>query len=67
MVLRTDSSQIKNFPVTHPDQVFLHHKEGGSYRQKKSYLQNDQNMVARMFDNLKAKIHSANENGLSSL
>ena len=27
----------------------------------------DQNMVARMFDNLKAKIHSANENGLSSL
>ena len=27
----------------------------------------DQNMVARMFDNLKAKIHSANKNGLSSL
>ena len=27
----------------------------------------DQNMVARMFDNLKAKFHSANKNGLSSL
>ena len=27
----------------------------------------DQNMVAGMFDRLKAKIHSANENGLSSL
>ena len=27
----------------------------------------DQNMVARMFDNLRAKIHSANDNGLSSL
>ena len=27
----------------------------------------DQNMVAGMFDNLKAKIHLANTNGLSSL
>ena len=27
----------------------------------------DQKMAARMFDNLKAKIHSANENGLFSL
>ena len=27
----------------------------------------NQNMVARMFDNLRAKIHSADENGLYSL
>ena len=36
-------------------------------RIKQKVKEIDQNMVARMFDNLKAKIHSANENGLSSL
>ena len=36
-------------------------------RIKQKVKEIDQNMVARMFDNLKAKIHSAYENGLSSL
>ena len=36
-------------------------------RNKSKVKEIDQNMLARMIENLKAKIHSANENGLSSL
>ena len=36
-------------------------------RIKQKVKEIDQNMVAKMFDNLKAKIHYANENGLTSL
>ena len=37
------------------------------FQERQKVKEIDQNMVARMFDNLKAKIHSANKNGLSSL
>ena len=36
-------------------------------RIKSKVTEINQNMVARVFDNLKAKIHSANDNGLFSL
>ena len=56
----------------------LHHNKGKNnwsadnrdqmIRRIKSKIKEiDQNMVAGMFDNLKAKIHLANTNGLSSL
>ena len=48
-----------NWPADNCDQMI--------WRIKSKIKEIDQNMVAGMFDNLKAKIHLANTNGLSSL
>ena len=66
--IMSEKNSIVEFYKLHHDKgklyTYSHWKNSSVSRKTKEI---DQNMVARMFDNLKAKIHSANENGLSSL